>query len=147
MMTSNNSLVLKRTFPGSCEELFTMWTKDERLKQWFAPGKEMTIPVAECDAREGGTYRIVMQNADGGTHSPSGVYEKVVANELLVFSWKWADSELKTRVRVEFRALGDDETELTLTHEGFPDPEMKDKHEQGWTGCFARLAETLQLQT
>ena len=95
--------------------------------------------VAEGGKIRFGENSIVMQNADGGTHSPSGVYEKVVANELLVFSWKWADSELITRVTIEFRELGAAETELRLTHEGFPDSGIADKHEEGWTGCLARL--------
>jgi uncharacterized protein YndB with AHSA1/START domain len=81
-----------------------------------------------------------MQNKDGGTHSPSGVYETVVPNEKLVFSWKWADSEVITRVTVDFRSISDNETELTLTHVGFPTAEMRDLHTEGWDGCLSRLA-------
>lgn len=142
-MNAGDSLVLKRTFPATCERLFTMWTSAEMMMKWFCPGKEMTVPVAEVDAREGGTYRIVMQNKDGETYSPSGVYEKVVPNEKLVFSWKWADSELITRVTIEFRAVGDAETELTLTHEGFPEPEIRDRHNEGWEGCLSHLADAV----
>jgi uncharacterized protein YndB with AHSA1/START domain len=76
-----------------------------------------------------------MQNQDGETYSPSGVYEKVVPNEKLIFSWKWADSELITRVTLEFRAVSDAETELTLTHEGFPETEIRDRHNEGWAAC------------
>lgn len=142
-MSAGNTLVLKRTFPASCETLFAMWTTEELVKKWFCPGEEMTVPVAEVDAREGGCYKIVMQNKDGGTHSPSGMYEKVIPNEQLIFSWKWADSELITRVTIDFRAVNDAETELTLTHEGFPEAEIRDKHNQGWDGCLGRLSENL----
>jgi uncharacterized protein YndB with AHSA1/START domain len=107
----------------------------------------MTVPVAEVDAREGGSYRIVMQNQDGETYSPSGVYEKVVPNEKLIFTWKWADSELITRVTLEFRAVSDAETELTLTHEGFPETEIRDRHNEGWEGCLSRLAQKLKYAT
>ncbi len=140
-MNAANSLVLKRTFPASCERLFSLWTSAELMMTWFCPSKEMTVPVAEVDAREGGSYRIVMQNKDGETYSPSGVYEKVVPNEQLIFSWKWADSELITRVTLDFRAVSDAETELTLTHEGFPEIEIRDRHNEGWEGCLSRLAE------
>lgn len=139
-MNEYETLVIKRNFPASCERLYAMWTKDELLRQWFCPGEDMTIPVAEADAREGGRYRIVMENKDGETHSPSGVYETVVPNEKLVFTWKWADSEVITRVTLEFRAVSDHETELTLTHEGFTDAEMRDLHSEGWEGCLSRLA-------
>jgi glutathione S-transferase len=141
-MTAATTLVIKRTFSTPCERLFAMWTTEELIKQWFCPGKDMTVPIAEIDSREGGSYRIVMHGADGTTYSPSGVYEKVVANEQLVFSWKWADSELVTRVTLDFRALNEDETELTLTHEGFPDSAVRDSHNQGWDGCLSRLANT-----
>ena len=140
-MNAANSLVLKQTFPASCERLFSLWTSAELMMTWFCPSKEMTVPVAEVDAREGGSYRIVMQNKDGETYSPSGVYEKVVPNEQLIFTWKWADSELITRVTLDFRAVSDAETELTLTHEGFPETEIRDRHNEGWEGCLSRLAE------
>ena len=146
-MSSGNTLVVRRTFRASRERLFAMWTTEELLKQWFCPGEGMSIPVAESDPREGGHYRIVMRGKDGDTHSPSGVYEKVVTNEQLIFSWKWADSELVTRVTLDFRALNDAETELTLTHEGFPDSELRERHNEGWDGCLSRLAAALQTST
>ncbi len=61
---------------------------------------------------------------DGKTYSPGGDYEKVVPNETLIFSWKWADTELMKRITIQFKTVGDTETELTLTHEGFPDTEV-----------------------
>lgn len=140
-MGSKQSLTIRKTFPTSQERLFAMWTSEELLKQWFCPGKDMTIPVAEVDARDGGSYRIVMQNKDGETYSPSGVYETVRPHDKLVFSWKWADSEVITRVTIELRAISETETELTLTHEGFPDADMRDRHNEGWDGCLARLSE------
>ena len=140
-MGAKRSLTVKKTFAASQERLFAMWTTESLVKQWFCPGQDMTIPVAEVDAREGGSYRIVMKNKDGETYSPSGVYETVLPNEKLVFSWKWADSEIITRVTITLRAISDAETELTLTHEGFPDADMRNRHNEGWGGCLARLAE------
>jgi len=142
-MGSESSLTLKRTFPASQERLFAMWTSEELLKQWFCPSEEMTIPIAEVDLREGGSYRIVMQNKDGETYSPSGVYETIQPHDKLVFSWKWADSEVITRVTIVLRAVSDAETELTLTHEGFPDTEMCDRHNEGWVGCLSQLAHAI----
>ena len=138
-MNTGNTLVITRTYPASRAQIFEAWTNEDIVRQWFCPGKDMTVPVAEIDAREGGSYRIVMQNKDGETYSPSGVYEKVVPDEKLVFSWKWADSDLVTRVTIELRALSDTETELTLTHEGFPETEMRDRHNEGWQGSLSRL--------
>ena len=139
-MNSGNSLVMKRTFATSRERLFALWTQEELLKRRFCPADDMTIPVAETDVRVGGGYRIVMQNNKGETYSPSGVYEEIIPHEKLVFSWKWADSDLVTRVTLDFVALGKSETELTLTHDGFPDSDVRDRHSEGWEGCLSRLA-------
>ncbi len=138
-MADGNRLVLTRVLPASREKVFAAWTDEGLIKQWFCPQEGMTVPVAEFDVREGGTYRLVVEDAEGKTYSPSGVYEKIVTDEQLIFSWKWADSELITRVTIELRALGDNETELTLTHEGFPETEIRDRHIQGWEGCLAKL--------
>jgi len=142
-MNAEQKLVIKRRFPAPRDRVFAMWTTEDLLKRWFCPGATMSVSVAEVDAREGGAYRIVMQDSDGKTYSPSGRYERVVPNEQLVFSWKWADSELVTRVTLDFRVVGDAETELTLTHEGFPDAELRDRHDEGWNGCLSRLDEAI----
>ena len=138
-MPTDTTLVLTRVFPAPAERIYAAWTNPEMLRQWFCPDSEMIVPVAEVDAQAGGNYRIVMQNKDGGTHSPSGTYEEVVPNKRLVFSWKWADSEVVTRVTIDLNEMSENETEMTLTHEGFPDSDMRDKHNGGWTGCLDSL--------
>jgi len=47
---------------------------------------------------------------------------------------------------VELRASGADQTELTLTHEGFPDQETREAHDKGWAGCLAKLPATLESE-
>ncbi len=142
-MANGISLVLTRILPASREKVFAAWTEEAMIKQWFRPSAGVTVPVAELDVREGGAYRLVINGSDGETYSPSGIYEKLVPNEQLVFSWKWADSELITRVTIDLKDHGDNETELTLTHEGFPDQDMADRHTQGWQGCLATLTEVV----
>jgi len=39
---------------------------------------------------------------------------------------------------VEFLPKGKG-TEVVLTHEQFSDTEIRNKHQQGWTGCLERL--------
>lgn len=142
-MSSENTLVITRMLPASAGRIFAAWTTADIMKQWFCPNENMTVTAAEIDAHEGGHYRIVMENKDGEIHSPSGTYEKIVPNEIIVFTWKWADSELVTRVTIALKELGENETELTLTHEGFPDADLTNRHNEGWTGCLDRLQDFL----
>ncbi len=135
---SENTLVLQRTLAATPDRLFAAWTRPEQVRRWFSPGP-MTVDEAELDVRVGGSYRIVMRSPEGEPHSPAGVYQQVVPGEKLVFSWKWAEAELVTRVTVELRPVGDGETELTLTHEGFVDAADRENHGQGWNGCLAKL--------
>jgi uncharacterized protein YndB with AHSA1/START domain len=145
-MSSENTLVITRTLPASAARIFAAWTTADIIKQWFCPNENMSITAAEIDPRAGGDYRIVMENKEGEIHSPSGTYKTIVANEKLAFTWKWADSELITRVTIELKELGENETELTLTHEGFPDADLSDRHNDGWTGCLDRLQELLNYR-
>jgi uncharacterized protein YndB with AHSA1/START domain len=142
-MANGNSLVLTRVLPAPREKVFAAWTEEAMIKKWFCPGEGMTVPVAELDVREGGNYRLVIEDAEGETYSPSGTYEKIVPNERLVFSWQWADSDLITRVTIDLKDHGNNQTELTLTHEGFPETEIRDRHTQGWEGCLAKLQDVL----
>ena len=133
-------LVMVRTFKAPVERVWAAWTDVEQMKRWFAPG-EMSVPSAEADVREGGRYRVQMQGtgSDCEFHTTGGVYREVVPNERLVFTWQWEGSELETLVSLDFKSLSANETELTLTHEGFDNEDTRDKHGEGWSGCLANL--------
>ena len=51
----------------------------------------------------------------------------------------WADSEVETLVTVEFEPVSALRTRLTLVHSRFAQDEARDEHEQGWSGCLAKL--------
>ena len=135
---TENTLVIKRTFAASAARVYAAWTDGDLLAQWMGPG-EIKVTNAEADPRVGGEYIIAMVNPEGGTHTATGTYEEVVANEKLVFNWTWADVEEVTRVTIELRESGENETELTLTHTGFAEADVRDHHEQGWNACMDKL--------
>jgi len=138
------ALCIRRTFPAARERVFRAWTDPEELKRWSAPADDYTIPTVEVDLRVGGRYRIEMRNPEGELHIAHGVYREVRPPERLVYSWAWETDPDRghTQVTVDFLARGD-ATEVVLTHERFPDPPMRDRHLQGWTGCFDRLGRRL----
>jgi uncharacterized protein YndB with AHSA1/START domain len=132
-------LVVKRTINASAERLFDAWTKPELMKQWFR-GSEMKTPVAEADPRVGGAWQIVMTKSDGKSYSHHGHYKVFDRPNKLVFTWNpFEGADYDTTVTLIFKKVSETVTELTLTHEGFRDEEMKTGHERGWNACLDTL--------
>ncbi len=140
------NLQLKRTFAAKRERVFRAWTEPADLRQWFAPSDEYSMPIAEVDLRVGGKYRFGMKPPKTDVpYVAFGTYREVRFPEKLVFTWSWENPDAnvgETLVTVEFRDLGDS-TEVTLTHELFPDEKSRDDHNKGWNGCLDRLAKLL----
>lgn len=67
-MSSASRLVITRTLHAPIERVYAAWTNEDMIRQWFWPAPAMRVPEAELDVREGGSYRIVMQNADGDSY-------------------------------------------------------------------------------
>ena len=137
------ALQMKRTFSAPREQVFRAWTDAHELARWFAPTDDYTVVVA-LDFRVGGNYRLEMRHKNGNVHPVTGTYREIQVPEKLVYTWRWEDDAQagETLVTVEFRAIGD-ATEIVLTHELFPSMEQRDKHTQGWAGCFERLVKIL----
>lgn len=137
------SLAIVRKLDAAPAKVWRAITEPEALKQWMAPGDDFKIPLAEAELRIGGRYRIVMNAPDGQVHDVSGVYREIVPNKKLVYTWAWKTTpERESVVTIELRAVGSG-TELTLRHEQFADAEARDRHEQGWNGCLARLEKAI----
>jgi len=109
------------------------------LKQWFGPG-QIEVLHAESDPRVGGSFRILARSPGGEEHDVSGVFQEVVTNRKLVFTWAWRSMpERQSLVTVEFVPEGT-ATTLTLTHEQFADEAARDRHHHGWSGSLDKLA-------
>ena len=94
---------------------------------------------AEMDVQAGGRYHIAFKTPDGQEHDVSGVYQEVVENRKLVFSWAWKSTpERVSRVTIELRPEGGG-CELNFLHEKFFNQEACDNHLRGWTATFAKL--------
>ena len=131
-------LSIKREFNTAVSTLFNAWTDPILVTKWFAPG-DICVAEADVDATEGGQYRIVMQDVDGKQFIVSGTYQEIIENERLVFSWKWQDSDITTKVKVLFEVRKNNASALELIHTEFVDQESCDKHNMGWNGCLANL--------
>ncbi len=135
------ALQLKRTFVAPRERVFRAWTDARQFAQWFAPSTDYKTIITELDLRVGGKYRLEMHHKDGNVHQLYGTYRQVKPPEKLVFTWHWQkdENEPDSLVTLEFRDLGAS-TEVCITHEQFPNAEVREKHNQGWNGCLEQLA-------
>ena len=141
-MSTRPGLTLQRRLNASPGKVFRAWTQPAQILKWMHPsGNEMIH--AEVDAREGGSFRLVMRGTDGAEHEASGRYLEVVADAKLVFTWGWRPAPQRgSLVTVALRPDGDG-TLLTLTHEQFLDEEKRDQHAQGWTSTLDGLGRYL----
>jgi uncharacterized protein YndB with AHSA1/START domain len=140
----NISLRISRVIKTTRQRAFDAWTKPELMKKWFAPG-DMSVAAAKSDLRVGGSYEVSMAGQTGagetacGNSTATGTYQKIVPNELLVFTWGFpGDMSAPTMVTVEFKEA-DGGTELVITHERFASTEIRNKHQHGWLGCVDKL--------
>lgn len=133
------TLTVERTIKAKQEDLFNAWLDPDMLRRFMLPGPDMSVPVARTDAREGGRFDIVMQaGEDEIPHA--GTYRKIDPHSQIVFTWESPYSVDDSTVTLDFIPEGD-ATLVRLTHVRFPDEETRDRHEGGWAGILAALAE------
>ncbi len=130
-------LVIQRVFQAPCALVYRAWTDPKQMIQWWTCAESQCRSI-EADLKIGGQYRIHMATPDGD-HIAIGIYQEIVPNKRLRFSWEWEHYPMPhSTVTVEFEDLGTT-TRLTLTHEGLPTrPETPD-HEYGWNTALDRF--------
>jgi len=142
---TDTSLTLTRSFDAAPEALFQAWIDPVQVARWIGP-RRMTAVVEKMEAREGGSYRIAMHEADGTAHTVQGAYREFAPPARLVFTWAWLAESGKpgheSLVTIELRPIGK-KTEMTLHHERFESKERRDSHSHGWGESFDKLAEAL----
>lgn len=144
-MSTQTETVLKltRVIPAEVAAVFAAWTDPVKMSHWCAP-EGVECANVEVDLTVGGRYHLHMKGPDG-EYNARGVYQEIDAPNRLSYTWRWDEKEHDcgdTLVTVEFNDLGGS-TEVVLTHEGFPNGEARDGHDQGWTSCLARLESLL----
>ena len=148
-------LEIKRLIKAPRERVFEAWTNPGEIRKWFGPDEDLVIPQVKVDLRVGGKYRFQMKRPDGEFHTAVGAYREIKSPERLVFTWAWEKDgsepdfgevePAEMLITLQFHARGD-QTELVLTQERFASVESRDRHEQGWNGCFDKLEKFFNQQ-
>jgi uncharacterized protein YndB with AHSA1/START domain len=81
------SITVQVTVNAPVEKCWKLWTTPADIMQWNNPSEEWHSPRVENDAREGGSFLFRMETKDGKMgFDHSGVYDKVVTNELIEYT-------------------------------------------------------------
>lgn len=141
-----SQITLTRTIDANIADVFAAWTDPALIEQWQAD-------EAELDAFEGGEYKFTTfgDDEDPDDHTVSGEILQFVENEKLVMSWVHRDGEddedeLIFVLDIAFKALGDDQTQVTLTERGLAhaDPESRIFSIEAWSAALEHLAEVME---
>lgn len=132
-------LRIQRSYAVAPEKVWRAWTDPQALTKWFGPGEPSSVTVADVDVRVGGRYHIAFKTLDGEEHDVSGVYQEVLENRKLVFTWAWKSTPERVSLVTVSLATTPEGTELSFLHERFFDQAACDSHQRGWTGTFAKL--------
>jgi uncharacterized protein YndB with AHSA1/START domain len=143
-------VTITRMFDAPRRQVFLMWTKPERIAQWWGP-HGFTNPLCEVDARPGGAMRIHMRAPDGVVYPMNGTFREVAAPERLVFASVAEDQDgsalLETLSTVTFEEQAG-RTTLTVEASAVPlvpkAAAMVDGMEAGWTQSLERLGDSLR---
>ena len=128
-----NGFTLNRSIAVPPERVWAAFTRADQYAAWVWPAEWGT--TCSIDPRVGGEFRVAA--AERGL-SVEGTYLEVDPITRLVMSWKQTNREGESMLTISILPSGDG-TELSLTHENFPDDESREAHERGWNDCLSRL--------
>ena len=143
-MSADTTLVIKRHFKATPEQVFEAWTNPQLLVKWWGP-QGVTTPVVELDVREGGNWTTTMHSDEMGHREVSGTYVTLVPPHRLVLTWGWSDEGKRgheTIVEILLEASNNG-TAMTLTQKEFETAQSCSRHNMGWDSSFIKLDQSL----
>lgn len=144
---------MSRVYGASAEDVFDAWVNPEKISKWFGCDNTKEARALEWNPAAGGQGILDMISSSGseghGGKLKLGFIE-VERPSKLVFTFAFlgdcggsAPDMPGSKVTVEFNALGDESTEMILTHSDIPSGEMRDGVTQGWGQGLDKLERLL----
>jgi uncharacterized protein YndB with AHSA1/START domain len=153
-----HNMVLTRVFDAPIEQVWHAWSDSGQVMQWWGP-TGFTAPVARMDFREGGTSLVCMKappELGGQEWCNTWTYQRIVPTQRIEFTASFVDKEgskvapadqgLSADIPFEvphlitFRALGDTQTELTVTEYGYSSEQTVEMSRAGMNQCLDKMA-------
>jgi uncharacterized protein YndB with AHSA1/START domain len=120
------------------EKVFDAWLNPKLLSLFMTPMPGMPESDVENDAREGGSFTIIMHVGDDKLPH-TGKYLEINSPNKLVFSWASHRSVDDSTVTLTFTKIDDNKTNISLTQVKFIDEEARSDHEGGWGNILDKL--------
>ena len=139
---SDLKLSVEKTINAPIEKVFDAWLNPEMLKQFILPMPGMPKPQVTNEAKQGGSFTIVMHVGDDEIPH-TGEYLDVSRPDKLVFSWVSPFSIDGSTVTIDFTKVDENVTTVVLTHVKFIDEESRENHNGGWTNILVALDEVM----
>lgn len=144
-LDNESQITLTRKIGANVSDVFSAWTDPALIEQW-------QVDEAEFDAVKGGEYRFVTfgDEDDEADHEVTGEVLDYVEDKRLVMSWVYRDAESEEELLfvldITFRAIDDDNTEITLVERGLPhgDPQTRIFSMEAWSSALEQLAEVME---
>ena len=120
----HETFMIEKTYAAPPARVFGLWADLSLKRQWFGDPDHETASVHEMDFRVGGTETIQgdLPDGSGASFTYDGVYQDIVDNERIIYSYEMTMSGRRISVSVatiEFYADDSDagKTRLILTEQ------------------------------
>lgn len=136
---------LHRVFPTKPEKVYRAFIEPDAKAQWLPPNG-FVCTVHHHDAKVGGAYKMSFRNfTTGHSHSWTGKYTELIANERIRYSDKFDDpnlpGEMHITVSIKKVAVG---TELNVVQDGIPDVIPVEACYLGWQESLQKLKQLVE---
>ncbi|MEP7322881.1 MAG: SRPBCC domain-containing protein [Saprospiraceae bacterium] len=138
----NETILIKKIFNASLEEVWKAWTDPEYIMKWFGSDPNGKVLKASIDVKPDGHFEITFQDSDSTEHTCTGVYKDVQILKKLAFTWMWKNEPgVESFVTILFQTEGYS-TRMHFEHAG-TGTESKHGYYQGWLDTFSKLDRVL----
>lgn len=134
-------LVIKKELKAPPHLVFNAWSKPKLLMKWAFPFQNWKSST-QSEFKVGGHFTHKVTDVDGTDHTHAGKYLEIIENQKIVFTWNVRDDE-ETLISVVITVLEGDTTEISLTHEYFPNEELRNRYYETWNNCMNNLEKFL----
>ncbi|MEM7206181.1 MAG: SRPBCC domain-containing protein [Pseudomonadota bacterium] len=129
---------ISRTINAPIKTAFDAWLDAKTLATFMLPTPGMRQPKVTLDAREGGSFEIIMYVAEREIPH-SGNYIEISRPHTLAFTWASQYSLDDSVVTLTFSKLDEKRTHVNLKHVKFISEEERADHEDGWGSILDSL--------